>query len=92
MHNIRPMPPAEPRKLTAGQVATILGVDRSTVIRWARKGLLPSEAIPGPKRAALRLFDPADVEALRDERIAKAVALLEATPGVARVKVTKDAA
>lgn len=79
-------------KFTAGQAASILGLDRSTVIRLAQKGLLPSEVVAGPKRTALRLFSRADVEALREKRITEAVEALEAMPGVAKVTVTRSRA
>ncbi len=33
--------------LTSGEVARLFGVNRQTVTRWARRGLLPSVRTPG---------------------------------------------
>lgn len=49
--------------LTAGQVAAIKGVHRTTVHHWAKDGKLPvAQTVNG-----MRLFDRATVEAFREE-------------------------
>ncbi|HEY7207004.1 MAG TPA: helix-turn-helix domain-containing protein [Gaiellaceae bacterium] len=55
------------RLLTAREVADRLGFSIDTVLRWTREGTLPGYRISGTKRGRLR-YDPADLEALLDER------------------------
>jgi excisionase family DNA binding protein len=40
----------DPVFLTSSQVATLVGVDRKTVIRWSDKGLLPHILLPSGHR------------------------------------------
>jgi excisionase family DNA binding protein len=55
----RPPVEADPL-LTSAEVAVLFGVDRRTVARWAREGVLPAAPTPGRH---LR-FHEADVRAL----------------------------
>ena len=51
--------------LTAGQVAALKGVHRTTVHHWAKDGKLPvAQTVNG-----MRLFALADVEAFRAEAV-----------------------
>ena len=55
------------RMITAAEAASILGVKQATVNKWALDGRLPvAQKLPGLRGA--NLFDPEDVEALRDAR------------------------
>jgi excisionase family DNA binding protein len=47
------------------EAATILGVSKNTVIRWAHAGRLPVALVIPGYRGDL-LFDPVSVEALRE--------------------------
>jgi excisionase family DNA binding protein len=41
-------PPAEPQELlTSAEVASMFGVDRRTVVLWAKRGRLPALRTPG---------------------------------------------
>lgn len=51
--------------LTAGEVAALKGVHRTTVHHWAKDGKLPvAQTVNG-----IRLFNRADVEAFRTEAV-----------------------
>jgi len=52
-----------PEMMTAGQVARTFGVDRKTVNRWEKKGLLASIRTPGGHRR----YRASDVAVLRDQ-------------------------
>jgi predicted site-specific integrase-resolvase len=55
------------------EAATLLGVDRSTLSRWSGSGrLTPIHKLPGSNGAAL--YKRADVEALREQLKAEALA------------------
>lgn len=51
--------------MTTGDIAALLGVDRTLVHQWAKAGRLPIAATTG---TGIRLFRRADVERLREER------------------------
>jgi DNA-binding transcriptional MerR regulator len=53
--------------ITSRQAAEVAGTTVTTINRWVASGrLTPVIEVPGYRGA--RLFDPADVEALRSER------------------------
>ena len=52
------------RLLTAREVADVLGVNSETVLRWSRRGQLPTIRLPG---GAIR-YRESDFEAWLDER------------------------
>ena len=52
-----------PEKMAAGEVARAFGVDRKTVYRWAKDGLLPSTRTLGGHRR----YQAADVKALTSQ-------------------------
>lgn len=53
--------------ITVAEVATILGVNRKTVLRRMAAGdLTPTQKLPGETGAYL--FDPAEVERLAEQR------------------------
>lgn len=58
--------------LTAPEVASLYGVDKSTVHRWIERGLLPEPTLlPSPSGQRDRpLFDAAAIGALFEEEIA----------------------
>lgn len=56
-------------ELTTAEVARLLGVDRSAVVRMVERGeLTPSRKLPG--RTGAYLFPAGDVRALAEERAA----------------------
>ena len=60
-----PAPGQTPNLWTSAQVCDHLGIDRSTLSRWAKAGrITPAVKLPGLRGP--RLFHPADVEALKE--------------------------
>lgn len=53
--------------LTASEAAERLGVDRSTIARWAQSGRI-AEQVKYPGLRGPRLFDAAEVERVATER------------------------
>ena len=53
--------------LKADEVARMLGIARSTVFDWARKGELPSVVLRRGNFRAVRRWRPADVRKLIEE-------------------------
>jgi excisionase family DNA binding protein len=74
--------PIVPDLITTGEASALLGVDGSTVNRWAKGGKLRSIA-KGEGSRGPRFFARADVEALRSERIATLSAELADLTGAA---------
>jgi DNA-binding transcriptional MerR regulator len=72
--------PTVPDLITTEATAATLGVNPSTVSRWARAGVLRSVA-KGEGSRGPRFFNRADVEALRTERIATMTAELAELTG-----------
>lgn len=59
--------------ITTVEAVAILGCDRSSISRWVSSGrLTPVRKLPGQTGAFL--FDKSDIEALRDELKAEALA------------------
>lgn len=56
----------------AAEAAEILGVSRDTLLRWATEPKIASTKLPGQTGA--RVFDRADVLALKEDLAAKASA------------------
>jgi excisionase family DNA binding protein len=65
--------------LTTFDVAEKLGVSARTVLRWDGSGKLAAAAVAG----SVRLYDPADVEAMRLTMVAEADARAAALRGTA---------
>ncbi len=64
---------ADPNLITTKQACDILDVDRSAFTRWVQLGrLTPAMQLAGARGAYL--FHPADIEAIRRDRAAKASA------------------
>lgn len=59
--------PSPEQLMTADEAAALLGVDRSTVTRWAQSGRL-EEHMKFPGLRGPRLFERSTVEALAGER------------------------
>ena len=70
--------------MTSSEVAARLGCSQRTVARMAERGqLTPTEALPG--KGGIRLFDPADVDRMANERLAEHQSVISAIRAAAEV-------
>ncbi|MFC8733588.1 helix-turn-helix domain-containing protein [Luteimicrobium sp. NPDC057192] len=61
------MEPIEETTLTSATACSMLGIDRSTLVRWVQDGrITPAFKYPGSNGAYL--FDRADIERIQAER------------------------
>lgn len=59
--------------IISAEVCERLGIDRSTLTRWVRRGLI-TPTYKFPHRNGAMLFDPVDVERLAADRVLAGVA------------------
>lgn len=72
MHNAVRMSPLSTQHIGSAAVCDLLGVDRSTLVRWVqREKIAPVFKLPGSNGAYV--FDRAAVEQLRAEQTAGAI-------------------